>query len=630
MKNIFYILIFLLISLTGFAQQTSAPRLIVRGDDMGCARAVNEAMILSYQNGIQKSVEVMVVGAWFTEAVKLIKENPGMDAGLHFVITSEWENIKWKPLTHCPSLTDKNGYFLPMMHPNKNYTGLSIVESNWNIEEIEREFRAQIELALKEIPTLSHITGHMGSTTFDKMVQELSIKLGKEYNLPVVSVQPQTNYNLIPVGYDGPKKTAEQKINSFISMLNKLENGKSYIFLDHPGLDNQEMRGMFHIGYEDVATDRQGVTDLFTSDWVKEVIREKGIQIVSYNDIVNALPRSTPEAEGVSSKAVINYLDAVDKSGQAIHSLMIVRHGKVVAEGWWKPEAADKRHIMNSVSKSFTATAIGFAVSEGLISVTDKVISFFPDMLPGTVSANLAALEIQHLLSMSVGQSSGPMQEIRKSPDWTKTFLATPIDHEPGSVFLYNSMATYMLSAIIHKVTGLQLIDYLQPRLFQPLGIQNISWDNSPEGINVGGWGLYLKTEDMAKFGQLFLQKGMWKGKQLLPKGWVEEASTLKIYQEGEEKMKKSPNDWNQGYGYQMWRSRHHSYRADGANGQFILVLPELDAVIVTTAHQNDMAAQIDLIWKKLLPAIKSKKLPENKKEYNALLQRLASLKIKE
>ncbi len=328
-----------------------------------------------------------------------------------------------------------------------------------------------------------------------------------------------------------------------------------------------------------------------------------------------ALPRSTPQAEKVDAGAVDSYLAAVKQAGQDLHSLMILRHGKVVAEHWLGDHAADKPHILNSVSKTYTATAIGFAVAEGKIKVTDKVISFFPDDLPAEVTPYLKELEIRHLLTMNVGHDTDPTKAIRSANgedvNWVKAFLAFPIDHKPGTFFCYNSLGTYMLSAIIQQVSGEKVIDYLTPRLFVPLGIEGATWQESPQGINTGGWGLFVKTEDMAKLGQFFLQRGQWNGKQLLPATWFDEATSCQVpslpagARKETLKIQPADSDWLQGYGYQMWRCRHNAYRADGAAGQYIIVLPEKDAVIVTTANINDMQAEINLIWQYLLPGLK-------------------------
>jgi predicted glycoside hydrolase/deacetylase ChbG (UPF0249 family) len=279
MKKIFFFLILSSFLYSSFAQQTS--RLLIRGDDMGYTHSGNEALIKCYKEGIEKSIEVLVPSPWFPEAVKLLKQNPGIDVGIHLDLTSEWENIKWRPLSDCPSLKDSAGYFFPMVYSNKNYPGRSITEHQWKIEDVEKEFRAQIELALKNIPNISHFSAHMGCTNLSPEVRALTIRLAKEYKIPV---DPEWDYRGF-IGYDGPHKTSEEKIQSFINMLNKLEPGKTYIFLDHPGICNDELKAVYHIGYEDVCRDRQGVTDLLTSEKVKAVIRQKGIQLIAYRDL---------------------------------------------------------------------------------------------------------------------------------------------------------------------------------------------------------------------------------------------------------------------------------------------------------------------------------------------------------
>lgn len=594
-----------------FGQQTPA-RLIIRADDMGAFRSANIACIEGYRNGIETSIEVMAVAPWFPEAVRLLRENPGIDVGLHLTLTSEWDAVKWRPLTVCPSLTDPNGYFLPMMAPHTAYPGLAILENKWDLKEVEQEFRAQIEMVLKNIPQVSHLSGHMLSTGFDPEVVKLVRRLAEEYHLPAIDrADAMEKYDFSYQGYDGPKQTAAEKEASFIRMLDRLQPGKRYMFVDHPALDNEEMQTVGHIGYENVAQDRQGVTDLFTSPKVKEAILTRGIELISYNDLTKELPRAA--APKAMAKAVPAYLKAVKDAGQDLHSLMVVQHGKVIAESWMGEGAKNKPHVMNSVSKTFTATAVGFAVAEGRLKVTDKVISFFPDKLPPEVSPRLKKMEIRHLLTMSTGHDTDPTSTAkgREGADWVKEFLAAPLEHDPGTLHVYNSLATYMLSAIIQRVTGEKAINYLYPRLFRPLGIVGVTWQESPQGINCGGWGLYVKTEDMAKLGQFFLQKGRWNGHQLLPASWIEEASSFKIesYPAGVKKetltVKPKDSDWLQGYGYQMWRCRHNAFRADGAGGQYILILPEKDAVIVTTAHIDDMQAELNLIWKYLLPALK-------------------------
>lgn len=597
-----------------FAQQANDPCLIIRADDMGSFHAANVACMEAYKNGVETSIEVMVVTPWFPEAVRMLRENPGIDVGLHLTFTSEWDNVKWRPLTHCPSLTDKNGYFLPMMTPNPAYPGLAITENKWDLAEVEREARAQIELALRNIPWISHVSGHMGATGFAPEVVALMKRLAEEYNLPMIDrVGAMEEYDFSYRGYDGPSRTPAEKEASFLRMLDKLESGERYMFIDHPALDNDEMRTVGHIGYEHVAADRQGVTDLLTSDRVKQALREKGIKLISYNDLTKSLPRG--ESSKAMDKAFDKYLKAVADAGQDLHSIMIVQRGKVIKERWLGEGAWNKPHVLNSVSKTFTATAVGFAVAEGKLRLTDKVISFFPDQLPAEISPNLEKLEVRHLLTMSSGHDVDPTPLTRgedsQELDWVRTFLAAPLTHEPGTFFVYNSLGTYMLSAIVQKVTGEKVIDYLYPRLFRPLGIVGATWQESPQGINCGGWGLYLKTEDLAKMGQLFLQKGTWNGKRLLPESWIDEATRSHIAslpagtRREELTIKPKDSDWLQGYGYQMWRCRHDAVRADGANGQYIIILPEQEAVIAMTANIGDMQAEINLVWKYLLPALR-------------------------
>jgi len=233
------------------------------------------------REGIQTSIEVIVPSPWFPEAVKMLEEIPDVDVGIHLAITSEWDNVKWRPLTECPSLTDADGYFYPMVSSNKNYPGQAIKDRPLKIGEIEREFRAQIELALKKIPRISHISGHMGCSNLSEEVKAMTKRLAKEYK---IDIDPG-DFGVQGARYEGPKGTAGEKIASFIKMLGKLEKGKTYLFVDHPGLDSPELRAIHHIGYEDVAVDRQGVTDTWTSDEVKAAIKRYDVQLISYKDL---------------------------------------------------------------------------------------------------------------------------------------------------------------------------------------------------------------------------------------------------------------------------------------------------------------------------------------------------------
>ena len=310
------------------------------------------------------------------------------------------------------------------------------------------------------------------------------------------------------------------------------------------------------------------------------------------------LPRSTPEAQGISSTAVLVLVEAIDKNVQYPNSFMLLRHGHVVAEGWWAPYDAASRHSLYSLSKSFTSTAVGLAVAEGKLSIDDEVLKFFPDDAPAEPSGNLKAMRVSDLLRMSTGHQSEPPRTA--DAPWTKTFLAHPVPFKPGTHFLYNTSATYMLSAIVQKATGLTLLEYLGPRLFEPLGIEHPTWEASPAGISTGGYGLSIRTEDIARFGQLYLQKGKWHERQLVPAAWIETATSRQTSNGSNPQ-----SDWDQGYGYQFWRCRHGAYRGDGAFGQYCVVLPEQDAVIAITGGLKDMQAVLNLVWETLLPAMR-------------------------
>jgi chitin disaccharide deacetylase len=260
---------------------STPPRLVVRADDMGFSHAGNEAILKCYKTGIVTSVEVIVPSPWFPEAVKMLTENPGADAGIHLALSSEWDNIKWRPVSDSPSLRDGDGYFFPMIFPNKNYPGRALAENKWRIEDVEKELRAQIELGLKHLPRISHLSAHMGCTSMSPEIKVLAKRLATEYKIPI---GPDQNFS--GAGYVGPHRTSQEKIESFIRMLESLQAGKTYMFVDHPGVDSPELRAIHHIGYEDVAADRQGVTDTFTSARVRDAIRFNGIRLIGYKDVI--------------------------------------------------------------------------------------------------------------------------------------------------------------------------------------------------------------------------------------------------------------------------------------------------------------------------------------------------------
>src|ERR1051325_4327445 len=340
------------------------------------------------------------------------------------------------------------------------------------------------------------------------------------------------------------------------------------------------------------------------------------------------LPRSSPEQQGIASADVLAFVEAADKEVDAMNSFMLVRHGHVVAEGWWAPYDRDTPHMLYSLSKSFTSTAVGFAIAEGKLNLDDQVIKFFPDEAPAEPSDNLRAMRVRDLLRMNTGnQTEAPIRvnfPSLQTETWVKSFLTHAVPFKPGTHFLYNSPATYMLSAIVQKVTGMTVLEYLRPRLFQPLGFKDPTWVSSPQGITAGAYGLSVRTEEIARFGELYLHKGMWNGKQLIPETWVTQATSMQT------STGSAPfSDWDQGYGYQFWRSRHNSFRGDGAFGQFCIVIPELDAVVAITSGVRNMQQVMNLVWDKLLPAMKPGRLPENTAAHRQLQARLAGLAVK-
>jgi CubicO group peptidase (beta-lactamase class C family) len=334
------------------------------------------------------------------------------------------------------------------------------------------------------------------------------------------------------------------------------------------------------------------------------------------------LPRRSPESQGVSSRAVLEFIEAADKTIDSFHSVMIVRHGQVIAEGWWAPYRAETPHMLFSLSKSFTSTAIGLAIAEGKLKLDDEVVKLFPDDVPANASTNLKNMRISDLLRMNTGHQTEPPRKADEA--WTKSFLAHPVPFKPGTHFLYNTSATYMQSAAVQKATGQNLLEYLKPRLFDPLSIENPTWEMSPQGIATGGYGLSIRTEDIAKFGQLYLQKGKWNGRQLVPEAWVAAATAMQTSNGSNPK-----SDWDQGYGYQFWRCRNGAYRGDGAFGQYCIVLPEQDTVIAITSGVRDMQAVLNLIWDKLLPALTHSRLPADNESQAKLEQKLKSLTMK-
>lgn len=334
----------------------------------------------------------------------------------------------------------------------------------------------------------------------------------------------------------------------------------------------------------------------------------------------------SPESQGVDSQAIIDFIHAADACDYEWHSFMILRHGKVVAKGWWDPFKPEYVHTLYSLSKSFTSTAVGFAREEGKIRLDDKVVSFFPDLAKMHSDPNLHAMTIRHLLTMNTGHEVDSFSHILPNFDkpWIPSFFEHPVDHLPGSKFLYDTGATFMLSAIVQKKVGMPIIDYLKPRLFNPLGIEDFDWVKSPEGICAGGFGLRVNTEAIARFGQTYLDGGKWKGKQVVPASWVDEATAKHT--------DSNPGDseWSNGYGYQFWRCKMpNTYRGDGAYGQYCIVMPDQDVVVAVTSESWDMGKSMQIIFDHLVPGMSNEKLSENKSKWQELRELQANLSLK-
>lgn len=353
------------------------------------------------------------------------------------------------------------------------------------------------------------------------------------------------------------------------------------------------------------------------------------------------LQRGLPAEAGIAPEAILNLISAWKSKNLQLHSMMLLRHGKVVAEGWWNPYRPEYTHMLNSLSKSFTSLAVGFAVQEGLLTTEDSVLSFFPDfsVLP---DPKAEGMKVKHLLTMSTGHvPNADFAFMYRDP--VRAFLNSELQVPPGSRFAYNTAATYMLSAIITRKTGRTVFDYLTPRLFEPLGMtENIWWETCPQGNSMGGFGLNLKTEDLCKTGLFLLNGGVWNGRRLLNEAWIRESTAKHISNNtatqtpwldtpgvAEEPDTAEPTDWNRGYCYQFWRcNAKNVFRGDGAFGQYIVVMPDQDAVLAITAGENDMQAILTEVWGILLPAMKDAPVPFIAQSQERLAETLGGLSL--
>ena len=341
---------------------------------------------------------------------------------------------------------------------------------------------------------------------------------------------------------------------------------------------------------------------------------------LSANAQINELPRSTPEEQGVPSKALVALFDSLHALPLTdMHAVVVMRHGKVIGEMYPKPYAPEYRHTMYSCSKTFVGIAVGLAIEDNRLRLDDRIAAIFPELLPDSVSKDLADMTVRHLLTMASGVK--PDWNMRsRGKEWIRTFLSKPVK-EPGTQYAYDSMVSYMLAAVVQKVTGKKLTEYLQERVFTPMNVTEWAWEESPEGVNTGGWGVHIQPESLAKFGQLILNEGRWEGKQLVPAEWIREMC------------KKHRETGREVYGYHIWHFGGHdgAVRADGALGQYVISVLDKDMVVVMTeATLGNGRDQRRLIWDVLLPHIQDEPLPANKKDYQKLLKKQEGYKLAE
>lgn len=351
------------------------------------------------------------------------------------------------------------------------------------------------------------------------------------------------------------------------------------------------------------------------------------------------MERATPESQGVPSEAVLRWIEDCEETAATngfrhgfVHGFVIVRHGKVIAEGSWAPQdTLNKPHMLYSHSKSFTSTAVGFLVDDGKLDLDERVVDIFPDKAPSAPSENLRQLRVRDLLTMNVGADRTDSENDDIRGDWVRAFLANEIQHVPGTCFKYDSGATHLLAAIVERKSGRKLMDFLGERLFGPLGMTSPWSTVSPTGVACGGWGMNMTTRDLATFGQLLLQKGVWNGKRLLSSEWIDMASARQTRSKDivvASRTIGSGDDWAQGYGFQFWRCRYGAFRADGAAGQLTVVFPDEDAVVSVNAGLGDMQRELDLIWRHLFPAFGANALPENKVVQERLSKKCSTLAL--
>lgn len=356
--------------------------------------------------------------------------------------------------------------------------------------------------------------------------------------------------------------------------------------------------------------------------------------VTTSTQTTGALPSASPSSQGVDARGVLALLEVLEAHPHVDpHSLVLVRHGHVVARGWWAPYAPEQPHLLYSLSKSFTSTALGMAVADGLLSLDDRLVEVLPDLADAATGERARSLTLRHLVGMGSGHLAETWDPAQAADpdDPLRGFLGIEPEREPGTVFAYNQPCTYAVGAAVQHARGQTLLDHLRSRLFAPLGVTGIErfgWQQHPAGRDLGFTGLHATTDAVAALGVLLLQRGRWGTEQLLPAEWVDEASRAHLPTPHEPEV-----DWRQGYGFQLWRQRH-GFRGDGAFGQFMLVLPEQDAVVAITSDTPDMQAVLDAVWTHLLPGLDDDErtgaaaVGEAHRADEELAQRLAALAL--
>ncbi|MCD7872100.1 MAG: beta-lactamase family protein [Clostridiales bacterium] len=337
------------------------------------------------------------------------------------------------------------------------------------------------------------------------------------------------------------------------------------------------------------------------------------------------LEHTSPESVGIKSSVIKAFIDEINEKKLGLQSFTVVRRNKVCAQCFWKPYSAEYPHVLYSMSKSVTSTAVGFAVSEGLLKLDDKVSDFFPEYLSAKLPMN-RQLTVEMLLTMRSDKMITVLDE-KGSKDWVKQFFDAPFMLPPNTKFNYISENTFMLSAIISKVTGMSMVDYLYPRMFEPLGIEKPFWETDGKGNNSAGWGLYMKSEDLAKFFLPYINDGKWTdGTQLIPAQWVETATAKHT-----DSVHDGYIDNMCGYGYQFWRNPvANSFRADGLFGQRCFMFPEYDALVVLNSGESEDYKIMKVFWKYFPSCFENDSLSENGIEYNELLNTVSACSVEE